>query len=342
MSIIANLKHSGVLAKQLQVWGTVDVSVEVGQENLFMTNIQFNENSTKCLICGSDSLHFFNATAFDSASTAPVSIRECKNCYFAWQFPRGRTSEQSADWYKKAYADHNHANSDYFDEERKREISQLEVDYIASLPIENRSLLDIGAGAGIFAALAAENGWNVTAVDPAISGSRFEDNAAVRAIKGTLDDIPNGQLFDLITLWDVIEHVETPLELIKSTRNYLKKGGWLVIETGNYKSADRVMEGKEHWMYQFDHRWYFSPDSMQYLLTECGFESIKIYDKVLRPGWIGSVGYPGPSRVHLLKSILRNPLHFPLFLSKHHLLKKAKKWNHGGIGIFTIAARKAA
>jgi 2-polyprenyl-3-methyl-5-hydroxy-6-metoxy-1,4-benzoquinol methylase len=306
-----------------------------------MSNIEFNEDSINCLICGSGSIHSFKAQAFDDAATFRVNIKECKSCYFAWQFPRGRTVEDSVGWFREAYIDKDHAGSDYFDANRKREISHLEAEFIASLPTENKTLLDIGAGAGIFAEVAAENGWNVTAVDPAINEKKFEDCTAINAITGTLDDIPKGQLFDVITLWDVIEHVDAPLELIKSAKEYLKKGGWLVIETGNYKSADRVIGGINHWMYQLDHRWYFSPDSMEYLLKECGFESITLSDKVLRPGWVGSVSYAGHTRAHLLKSVIKKPFHFPIHLAMHNSLKEAKNWKHGGIGIFALAARKS-
>ena len=296
----------------------------------------FNEQSTTCWICRSDKIRSFEAQAFDAPPKVTVNIKECKSCHFAWQYPRGRSIGESADWFENAYLDKSYTNCDYFDTEKKREIAQLEADHVASLSTEKHVLLDIGAGSGIFAEVMAERGWHVTAVDPAMHEERFENHTTVKAIKGTLDDIPEGQLFDVITLWDVIEHVESPLELIKSSMKYLKKGGWLVIETGNYKSGVRVEGKKRHWIYQLDHRWYFSPESMNILLEECGFKHIEILAKSLRPTWKGNVSYVWPSKVHLLKSMIKKPFSFPGYIRKLH---KAMKWEYGGIGIFTISAK---
>jgi hypothetical protein len=56
--------------------------------------------------------------------------------------------------------------------------------------------------------------------------------------------------------------------------------------------------------------------------------------------WNGAVGYAGPSRIHLLKLVIKDPLHISAHLSTHFHLTKAKEWARPGIGIFTMAARK--
>ena len=302
---------------------------------------ELDEKSAICPMCESSAIKAFEAPAHDGALADRVKIRECNNCHFAWQFPRGRTVFESSAWFEKSYEDKNHAQSDYFNENRKREISRLEVEFLFSLKTSGQSLLDLGAGAGIFAEVAAENGWTVTAVDPAIDERRFKNSSSINFINGSIDNVPRGKLFDVITLWDVIEHVDNPVELITRTKPYLEKGGLLIIETGNYKSADRVSVGVGHWIYQLDHRWYFSPSSIVKLLLDCGFENIRICDKVLRPGWNGSASYAGPSRTHLIKSIAKNPFSLVMEVSKHKMLVKAKSWEHAGIGIFAVAARNA-
>ena len=208
------------------------------------------------------------------------------------------------------------------------------------LPVKEKKLLDIGAGAGIFAELAAKNNWFVTAVDNAIDIDRFKNNHMVRAIKGKVEQLTKGELFDIVTLWDVIEHSTNPVELIHCAKQYIKNGGWIVIESGNYKSADRLAGGISHWIYQLDHRWYFSPESIELLLKSSGFSGFKFSDKVLRPDWNGSVNYKGPSSLHVLKSIIKDPLHLTRNLSQYYHLTKAKKWDYSSMGIFTIAARK--
>lgn len=122
-----------------------------------MSSIEFNEQSKKCLICGSDRLRRFKAQASDATNPTSVNVIECRDCVFAWQYPFGRTEEQSAQWYKMAYADKGQTISDYFNETRKRDIAKLEFNFVSTLPVTDRKLLDIGSGAGIFAEIAAEN-----------------------------------------------------------------------------------------------------------------------------------------------------------------------------------------
>jgi SAM-dependent methyltransferase len=208
------------------------------------------------------------------------------------------------------------------------------------LPVKNQTLLDIGAGAGIFAEVAAENGWNVTAIDPALEIGNIKNNPMLKKIKGTMKEIPKGDLFDIVTLWDVIEHTTDPIELISNAKQKIQGNGWLVIETGNYKGADRVNGGMSHWMYQHDHRWYFSPESIRNLLKDAGFCEFIFSDKVLRPSWNGSTGYTGPSKLSLVKSIIRDPINLPRHVSKHMVLTRAKSWEMSGIDIFAVASRK--
>ena len=196
----------------------------------------------------------------------------------------GRTEQQSIQFFENAYADRGQVQSDYFNPARKRDISNLEFDFLSGLPVEGNSVLDIGAGAGIFAEVAAENGWYVTAVDPALDNARIKDDPLLAKIKGTAKQLPDDALFDIVTLWDVIEHTPAPLELLQKAKSHLKEGGWLLIETGNYKSGDRLLGGLKHWIYQFEHRWYFSPEPIRQVLTEMGFTELIFCDKVLRPG----------------------------------------------------------
>ena len=98
-----------------------------------MLKTELDEEGESCPICGHFAMGLFEAHAHDGSTVDRVKIRECKNCHFAWQFPRGRTAFESAVWFEKSYEDKHHAKSDYFDENRKREISQLEIDFVASL-----------------------------------------------------------------------------------------------------------------------------------------------------------------------------------------------------------------
>jgi 2-polyprenyl-3-methyl-5-hydroxy-6-metoxy-1,4-benzoquinol methylase len=292
-------------------------------------------------MCASTSLRSYKALAFDSKNGVQVSITECRSCRFAWQYPFARSEDDSARFFDAAYSDAGRTQSEYFDPEYKKSIARLQLDFIAGLPVAGRRLLDIGAGAGIFAEVAADAGWIVTAVDPALDIDRLGANPRINPIRGKLEDIAEAESFDVISLWDVIEHTTTPVELVESAKRYIAKGGWLVVETGNFKSIDRICGGLKHWMYQLDHRWYFSPQSMRQLLKEAGFTDLVFAQALLRPGWRGAAEYPGPSRWRLLRSVLRRPWRIHAHLAQHRELIEAKSWDLAGIGIFAVAASKA-
>lgn len=121
-----------------------------------------------CPIFGSGTLMDFEAQAFDAERPTHVSIVECAACHFAWQYPWGHTVEESVNWFSDAYSHGAETKSSYFSLDSKRKIAELELDFVKRLPVTRRTLLDIGAGAGVFARTAGEEGWSVTAVDPAL------------------------------------------------------------------------------------------------------------------------------------------------------------------------------
>jgi hypothetical protein len=173
-----------------------------------------------------------------------------------------------------------------------------------------------------------------------MDSERLAGHDNIRAIRATTDALADDDQFDVVTMWDVIEHMTSPVHAIVDARNRIKEGGWLVVETGNYKSADRVRGGTKHWIYQLDHRWYFSPDSMVSILTKLGFSKFVHARKTLRPGWAGQADYPGPSYVHLLKSIVKNPFKASTHFAAFRELSLAAAWPMAGIGIFAVAAQK--
>lgn len=306
-----------------------------------MPRLQFVPESSRCLVCGSSGLRRFSARAFDAKDGTEVRLVECRSCTFAWQYPPARNEQESVDWFDAAYDGRSENASSYFDPERKRAIARLELDFVDRLPVERKTLLDLGAGAGVFAACAAEGGWSVTAVDPALDASRLAGNPLLRGVRGTIAEVPTSDRYDVITMWDVIEHAASPIELVAEAKRRLRPRGWIVIETGNYKSVARVLGGTGHWIYQLDHRWYFSPDSIRTLLEQSGFDGFVLADRVLRPGWNGRTRYAGPSRLQLLKSMLAKPQRISAHVSEFIALDKAKGWEGAGLEIFAIAARQA-
>ena len=98
------------------------------------------------------------------------------------------------------------------------------------------SLLDVGCGDGAFLALARTCGWDVVGIDP-------DPKAAANAAKQGLSVYVGGveyfhgksEIFDVITLNHVIEHVHDPIGVLKTCFELLKPGGQIWLETPNVK-----------------------------------------------------------------------------------------------------------
>ena len=83
-----------------------------------------------------------------------------------------------------------------------------------------------------------------------------------------------GKQFDVITMWDVIEHVDDPSAEISKAYQLLAPGGWLVIHTMDISSLMAKLMGRR-WPWLMDmHIHYFSQQTLRQMLEQNGFEVV--------------------------------------------------------------------
>lgn len=139
-------------------------------------------------------------------------------------------------------------------------------------------LLDIGCGTGYFLHAARKAGFRV-------SGIEKNDKAREKAaslfhldLQDDLDRFAPEHLFDVITLWHVLEHLEKLNESIAKIRKMLKPEGALVIALPNHLSSDAGVYGKYWAAYDVPrHLWHFSPDTVEQLIQKHGMRVVKRY-----------------------------------------------------------------
>ena len=142
-------------------------------------------------------------------------------------------------------------------------------------PAEGRRLLDVGAYCGIFVDVAREAGF-------AAEGLELSRWAAAQARKlglviheQTLSErAGSGDLYDVLTMWDVIEHVADPRRELAAAFALLRPGGRLhlsTIDTGSLVA--RALGPRWPWLMHM-HLCYFDQQNLSALLESVGFRVI--------------------------------------------------------------------
>lgn len=139
------------------------------------------------------------------------------------------------------------------------------------------TLLDIGTAGGSFLSVAKKYGWDVRGIEPSTWLSTFgRSHYGVTIDQGTLFDHQyQDKHFDLITLWDVLEHVDDPYITLLEVKRILKDDGLIIINYPNVGSMLAKLTGRKWWFYLSVHLYYFTPRTIKLLLTKAGFTPFK-------------------------------------------------------------------
>ncbi|MBK7391771.1 MAG: class I SAM-dependent methyltransferase [Chloracidobacterium sp.] len=146
---------------------------------------------------------------------------------------------------------------------------KIRLDHAAG-KVSGKTLLDIGCGSGALLVHAKKQGWSVCGTEHEPSAVEKLAAYGIPCFTGDLDE-PDllAMRFDLIHMNHVLEHVESPLRVLKVIGNLLKEDGLAIIEVPNEFSAltqrlRRILklDGSSVTTY-FQHEWYFTPQSLR-------------------------------------------------------------------------------
>jgi len=142
-----------------------------------------------------------------------------------------------------------------------------------------RRILDFGSGWGFFLSTAKDYGWDAYGLEPLPASAVYARAKFGLNIKtDTLRDntFPN-DFFDVITSFQVFEHLPYPKEDIQILRKMLRRNGVILIEVPNFETWTlRLMKSKHRHFVQ-DHLNFFSATTLGRLLVENGFDVIDHY-----------------------------------------------------------------
>jgi 2-polyprenyl-3-methyl-5-hydroxy-6-metoxy-1,4-benzoquinol methylase len=155
------------------------------------------------------------------------------------------------------------------------------------LPSRAGRLLDVGAGLGYFIrTITQKSEWDAYGCEISTGAVRYATEVlGLRNMHcGRLEDAGYpASFFDLVTLWDVIEHIPDPDLLLTSIAAVLKPGGNLFLHTPNapfqlfkakVKKAIRGERVEVHYLEARDHINLYSAAGIRRVLERCGFQNV--------------------------------------------------------------------
>ncbi|MFW5941589.1 MAG: class I SAM-dependent methyltransferase [Chloroflexota bacterium] len=140
-------------------------------------------------------------------------------------------------------------------------------------PGRGRRLLDVGAYIGVFVEVALAAGWNACGVEPSSWAVSEAARRGLPVVEGTQQTLQEAEgSFDVITMWDVIEHVADPSAELAQAHRLLKPGGVIAVHTMDIESvAARLMGERWPWLMEM-HIHYFSRRTLVQMLQKQGFD----------------------------------------------------------------------
>ncbi len=249
------------------------------------------EVAVRCPLCGADDFHVriedtmgtriadprVHYTCTSSAFGEHGRIVECRSCSLVYMNPRPH-HEAVVENYGDV------EDQEYIEEEQGR----LET-FAESLELVQRyrrsgHLLDVGCNVGTFLTLAQQAGFEVAGVEPSRWGADIARTRIAGSVHcGAIEDapLPEGG-YDVITLWDVIEHLPDPALDIRAIHSALRPGGIFAVSTMDVDSLFAKVAGKRWPWYMQMHLVYFSRQTLCEMLRREGFHIAEVSSHVRR------------------------------------------------------------
>ena len=207
-------------------------------------------------------------------------VMRCRGCGLIYIHPMP-TSERLRDYYNQGYFRGDKQKYGYINYVEGREY--LEQNFRRSArtiakSTSGRKILDVGCAAGFFLS-ALGSVWDKWGIEICSEMANYaRDKFGVKVIEGEIIDLSAdvGE-FDVITMWDVLDHMRDPFTTIRLVREKLAPDGLLVLTIGDCEALFAKVLGKRWYLLiPPTHVYYFSKRTITLLLEGNGFTVEKI------------------------------------------------------------------
>jgi 2-polyprenyl-3-methyl-5-hydroxy-6-metoxy-1,4-benzoquinol methylase len=194
---------------------------------------------------------------------------KCKNCHLIYVNPIEKASKINGDYSKMGNPD-----APIIRESRLR-AAKSQLGLIKNYK-NGTTLLDVGCGEGFFLFNASKAGYTAKGIDisqDAAEYARREFGLNVEAKPFKELQFPENY-FDVVTLWQVLEHVPYPLTILKEVHRVLKPGGMLAVSTPDVGGILARIFRTKWWNISRLHINQFTSKTLKRMLENAGFENV--------------------------------------------------------------------
>ena len=264
----ASLKEVPILLKSRR-GGESKISSHIINEGILAPwKMLFKKIDKNCSLCNKKTANFFT-------QKNSYNLYKCRNCglIFIFPVPENHLEIYSPDYFSGAQKGFGYVD---YEIDKKAMSSTLNsyLDKIEKFIPNNGKLLDVGTATGFFMELAKQRGWEVQGVEISEYAVQKAREKGLNITTGTLEnsDFKEGS-FNLITFWDVVEHLSNPKLTLSLAYRILKKDGVIAINTPDSGSfIARLLSRGWHLIVPPEHLFLFNQKNLSNLLKEIGFE----------------------------------------------------------------------
>lgn len=221
---------------------------------------------SNCPICEKDSLTVIYPAARDYITGEIFQVRQCRNCTVTFTSP---LSPDPSPYYPVKYRQYQPvilAILELFYKFRAQKWSGM---------FEKPGLaFEMGCGSGIMLNALRERGWKVFGSERTVGAAEFASrNLLLPVFVGEIESLILTPSVDLIILFQVLEHLNEPLKILKQLNQILRPGGRLVIAVPNFDSWQSRFGGVKWFHLDVPrHHFHFSLPALEFCLKRSGFE----------------------------------------------------------------------
>ena len=235
-----------------------------------------------CDLCGLDDTRaLFRKRDKLGITDDEFQVVECKRCGLLYVNPRP-TEAEIGNFYPETYSWKETLGADSFltkwlrrlEKSYRYHLLQDEVSKVVIFTDKNSGkVLDVGCGTGDRLEVFRSKGFETFGVETSDSANYAREHLNLNVLKGDLFSANfSDEFFDLVTLYNVLEHTHRPARVIEEIYRILKKEGFLIIQVPNSNSIQYKIF-KKRWA-AFDvprDLYYFGTESLRSLLGKVGF-----------------------------------------------------------------------